>query len=49
VGWQKVVVAPAKKDRAYPVRGAPLDGVFDANHLPEPPAPHCAPSQRSAL
>ena len=49
VGWQKAVVALANKSAR--ILGAVLtrDGRFDPNHVSEPPAPHCALSQRPAL
>jgi hypothetical protein len=49
MGWQKAVVALANKNARILWAVLTRDGVFDANHMPEPPAPRCALSQRPAL
>ena len=47
-GWQKAVVALANKNARILWAVLTRDGEFDANHLPERPAPRCALSQRPA-
>jgi hypothetical protein len=47
-GWQKAVVALANKNARILWAVLTRDGEFDANHLPERPAPQCALSQRPA-
>lgn len=46
VGWQKAVVALANKNARILWAVLTREGTFDANHVPEAPAPHCALSQR---
>lgn len=48
VGWQKAVVALANKNARILWAVLTRDAAFNANHMPEPPAPHCALSQRPA-
>jgi transposase len=48
VGWQKTVVALANKNARILWAVLTRDAAFDANHVPQAPAPHCALSQRPA-
>jgi transposase len=48
VGWQKAVVALANKNARILWAVLTRDAAFDPNHVPEPPTPYCALSQRPA-